>query len=124
MTSSRPRSAAGSPCLGPLENADQVGTDLTLAIHDMVLPAIENRPGPSPYLQELVADGKLGFKSGEGFRKWSPEEQAALRSQGDAAPQGDARDVTKTLPLVGREGGGPEGSRNRRRRASPPDPHP
>jgi 3-hydroxybutyryl-CoA dehydrogenase len=67
--------------LGPLENADQVGTDLTLAIHDTVLPAIENRPGPSPYLQELVADGKLGFKSGEGFRKWSAEEQAALRTK-------------------------------------------
>lgn len=65
--------------LGPLENADLVGTDLTLAIHDTVLPAIENRPGPSPYLQDLVADGKLGFKSGEGFRKWSPEQQAALR---------------------------------------------
>jgi 3-hydroxybutyryl-CoA dehydrogenase len=67
--------------LGPLENADLVGTDLTLAIHDTVLPAIENRPGSSPYLQDLVADGKLGFKSGEGFRKWSPEEQAALRTK-------------------------------------------
>jgi len=67
--------------LGPLENADLVGTDLTLAIHDTVLPAIENRPGPSPYLQRLVADGKLGFKSGEGFRKWSAEEQAALRAR-------------------------------------------
>ena len=65
--------------LGPIENADQVGTDLTLAIHDVVLPAIENRPGPSPYLQDLVAAGKLGFKSGEGFRKWTPEEQTALR---------------------------------------------
>ena len=67
--------------LGPLENADLVGTDLTLAIHETVLPAIESRPGPSPYLQQLVADGKLGFKSGEGFRKWSAEEQAALRAK-------------------------------------------
>jgi len=67
--------------LGPLENADLVGTDLTLAIHNTVLPAIESRPGPSPYLQGLVADGKLGFKSGEGFRKWSAEEQAALRAR-------------------------------------------
>jgi 3-hydroxybutyryl-CoA dehydrogenase len=67
--------------LGPLENADLVGTDLTLAIHETVLPAIDSRPGPSPYLQKLVADGKLGFKSGEGFRKWSPEEQAALRAK-------------------------------------------
>jgi 3-hydroxybutyryl-CoA dehydrogenase len=67
--------------LGPLENADLVGTDLTLAIHETVLPDIDSRPGPSPYLEKLVADGKLGFKSGEGFRKWSPEEQAALRSK-------------------------------------------
>src|SRR6202158_2175146 len=67
--------------LGPIENADQVGTDLTLAIHDVVLPAIENRPGPSPYLQDLVANGKLGFKSGEGFQKWSPDQQAALRAK-------------------------------------------
>jgi 3-hydroxybutyryl-CoA dehydrogenase len=69
------------PVLGPLENADLVGTDLTLAIHNTVLPAIESRPSPSPYLQKLVADKKLGFKSGEGFRKWSPDEQAALRAK-------------------------------------------
>jgi 3-hydroxybutyryl-CoA dehydrogenase len=67
--------------LGPLENADMVGTDLTLAIHKTVLPAIESRPGPSPYLEKLVADGKLGFKSGEGFRSWTPAQQQALRAR-------------------------------------------
>src|SRR5579872_6171893 len=69
------------PVLGPLENADLVGTDLTLAIHNVVLPAIDSRPRPSPYLEGLVANGKLGFKSGEGFRKWSAGEQAALRAK-------------------------------------------
>jgi 3-hydroxybutyryl-CoA dehydrogenase len=69
------------PVLGPLENADLVGTDLTLAIHNIVLPAIDGRPAPSPYLQKLVAEKKLGFKSGEGFRKWSGDEQAALRKK-------------------------------------------
>jgi len=67
--------------LGPLENADLVGTDLTLAIHKTVLPAIDRRPGPSPYLKKLVKDGKLGMKSGEGFRSWTPEQQAELRSK-------------------------------------------
>ena len=67
--------------LGPLENADLVGTDLSLAIHQTVLPAIDSRPGPSPYLEALVKSGKLGFKSGEGFRKWSADEQAALRKK-------------------------------------------
>jgi len=67
--------------LGPLENADLVGTDLTLAIHRTVLPAIDSRPAPSPYLERLVADGKLGFKSGEGFRRWTLEAQAELRAK-------------------------------------------
>lgn len=67
--------------LGPLENADMVGTDLTLAIHKTVLPDIDSRPSPSPYLEKLVKEGRLGFKSGEGFRKWSPDQQAALRSK-------------------------------------------
>ena len=67
--------------LGPLENADLVGTDLTLAIHESVLGDLDRTPGPSPYLKQLVAEGKLGMKSGEGFQRWTPEQQAALRRQ-------------------------------------------
>jgi 3-hydroxybutyryl-CoA dehydrogenase len=67
--------------LGPLENADLVGTDLTLAIHKTVLPDLDRTPGPLPYLENLVADGRLGMKSGQGFRLWTPEQQAALRSR-------------------------------------------
>ena len=67
--------------LGPLENADLVGTDLTLAIHRTVLPAIESRPGASPSLEKLVEDGKLGMKSGDGFRTWTSEQQAELRTR-------------------------------------------
>ncbi len=67
--------------LGPLENADLVGNDLTLAIHKTVLPDIDSRPHPSPYLEALVENGKLGFKSGEGFRAWSAEARAHLRAK-------------------------------------------
>jgi 3-hydroxybutyryl-CoA dehydrogenase len=65
--------------LGPLENADLVGTDLTLDIHNTVLADLESRQGPSPYLERLVAEGKLGMKTGEGFRTWTPEEADAVR---------------------------------------------
>jgi 3-hydroxybutyryl-CoA dehydrogenase len=65
--------------LGPLENVDMVGLDLTQAIHETVLPAIDSRPAPSPLLKQKMDEGKLGFKSGEGLRKWSAEEQTALR---------------------------------------------
>jgi 3-hydroxybutyryl-CoA dehydrogenase len=66
--------------IGPLENADLVGTDLTLDIHRHVLADLERSPDPSPYLEALVASGRLGFKTGEGFRAWSPADQAALRA--------------------------------------------
>jgi len=69
------------PVLGPLENADLVGIDLTLAIHQTVLPSIDCTPGPSPYLNTLIDAGRLGMKSGEGFRKWTPEQQSELRSR-------------------------------------------
>ena len=38
--------------LGPLENADLVGTDLTLAIHRPCCRPSRSRPGPSPYLRK------------------------------------------------------------------------
>lgn len=56
--------------MGPIENADYVGLDLTLAIHEQVLPSINSDPHPSPYLRELVAEGKLGAKTGQGFLNW------------------------------------------------------
>jgi len=67
--------------LGPLENADLVGLDLALAIHETVLPDIDVTRGPLPCLHELIAAGKLGMKTGEGFRTWTPQEQAALRAR-------------------------------------------
>jgi 3-hydroxybutyryl-CoA dehydrogenase len=60
------------PVLGPLENADMVGLDLTLQIHDYILKHIEGSPEPSPLLREKVDRGKLGFASGEGFKAWTP----------------------------------------------------
>lgn len=67
--------------LGPLENADLVGTDLTLDIHRQVLGDLEDSHAPSPFLENLVAGGKLGFKSHEGFRSWSDAEIADLRAR-------------------------------------------
>jgi 3-hydroxybutyryl-CoA dehydrogenase len=69
------------PVLGPLENADLVGIELTQAIHQTVLPAIDHTPGASPYLQRLIDAGKLGMKSGEGFRTWTTEQQTELRAR-------------------------------------------
>jgi 3-hydroxybutyryl-CoA dehydrogenase len=63
------------PVLAPMENADMVGTDLTLAIHDYILKHLESSPEPSPLLRKLVEEKSLGFKSGKGFQEW-PENKA------------------------------------------------
>ncbi len=67
--------------LGPLANADLVGTDLTLAIHQNVLSDLERSRDPSPYLEQLVEQGDLGMKTGKGFHSWTAEEADALREK-------------------------------------------
>ena len=62
------------PQLGPLENADMVGTDLTYNIHDYILKDLEDSHEPSPLLKQLRDEGKIGFKTGERFQKCTPEQ--------------------------------------------------
>ena len=64
----------------PMEVIDAGGTDLTYSIHSYLFPHIENSTEPSPLLKQKLEEGKLGFKSGEGFMKWSPEEIAASQA--------------------------------------------
>ena len=65
----------------PMEVIDAGGTDLTYSIHEYLFPHIENSTKPSKLLKQKLDEGKLGFKSGEGFMKWSKEDIA--RSQKD-----------------------------------------
>jgi 3-hydroxybutyryl-CoA dehydrogenase len=65
--------------LGPLENADLVGLDLTLDIHKTIIPELDHLDKPNPYLESLVSAGRLGFKTGAGFRSWTDAEMGSLR---------------------------------------------
>jgi 3-hydroxybutyryl-CoA dehydrogenase len=67
------------PFLGPIENADLVGLDLTLAIHEYVLPELNPPSEPSEGLRRRVEAGALGMKTGSGFRDWSPDDADAVR---------------------------------------------
>ena len=67
--------------LGPLENADLVGLDLTLDIHKTIIPELSRLDRPDPYLEAQVHAGRLGFKTGVGFRAWTENEISALRQR-------------------------------------------
>jgi 3-hydroxybutyryl-CoA dehydrogenase len=69
------------PVLGPLENADLVGLDLTLDIHRTIIPELDRHAGPHEYLEAQVAAGHLGFKSGAGFRSWTEQQMTELRTR-------------------------------------------
>lgn len=61
------------PQLPPLVNSDMVGTDLTYNIHEYILQYLCNDTKPSPIIVKMKEEGKMGFKSGEGFFKWDAE---------------------------------------------------
>ena len=77
--------------LGPLENADLVGTDLTLAIHKTVLPDIDRTAGPVALSRRARRRGQARLQVGRGFPQMEPEEQAALRAKVAAASEKGAR---------------------------------
>ncbi len=67
--------------LGPIENADLIGLDLTQAIHEYILPHLDARPSPAPLLGELVERGDLGMKAGRGLRDWTPTTAEETRNR-------------------------------------------
>jgi 3-hydroxybutyryl-CoA dehydrogenase len=67
------------PQLAPMENADMAGVDLLFQIHSYVLPYLEDSHEPSPLVKQLYNEGKLGFKTGEGFQTWTPEQMTASK---------------------------------------------
>lgn len=56
--------------MGPLELTDVVGLDVRLAIAETLREAYGDRFAPPELLQRMVAEGRLGRKSGRGFYRW------------------------------------------------------
>ena len=61
------------PQLSVCENADLAGIDLTWQIHDYVLQYLEDGHRPAKCLENMRKRNALGFKTGEGFYKWTDE---------------------------------------------------
>jgi 3-hydroxybutyryl-CoA dehydrogenase len=75
---------ARMPFIGPLETADLAGLGLTCDIHKYLFPYLESSQNPSPALEELVAAGATGVRTGRGFYEWTPEKVQQVIQQRDA----------------------------------------
>jgi 3-hydroxybutyryl-CoA dehydrogenase len=67
--------------LGPMEQSDLVGLDLTLDIQTVLLADLDRSTEPTAFLKDKVAAGKLGMRTGEGFRRWTRESAEAVRER-------------------------------------------
>src|SRR5579862_2319733 len=72
---------ARTAVLGPMEQSDLVGLDLALDIADVLYAHLDRTAAAPSMLREKVKAGKLGMKTGEGLRKWTPESAEAVRAR-------------------------------------------
>ncbi len=69
---------------GPCEIADQGGLDVFLAVFESLREGLKNEQyAPAGLLRTMVAEGRLGLKSGKGFYEYGEEGAKKLRRERD-----------------------------------------
>jgi 3-hydroxybutyryl-CoA dehydrogenase len=59
---------------GPLLQKEFAGLDTQISAARSIYPSLCNRSEPSRTLAQMVAEGRLGMKTGRGFWSWTPEQ--------------------------------------------------
>ncbi len=82
--------------MGPIELSDVVGLDVLLHVGEIVTNALHQQPPPFvARVRELVQQGKLGRKSGQGFYSWREGKVVRSAPSQTTAPE----DLTDRLIL-------------------------
>ncbi len=71
------------PAYGVFEHLDLVGLDLAKAVQDYVFPDLSASPCAGGILQDKVAKGEVGAKTGRGFLDWTPQKADQVRERRD-----------------------------------------
>jgi 3-hydroxybutyryl-CoA dehydrogenase len=82
---------------GPITQKEHSGWDTTNAVSKIIYPDLCNDAGPAKVLQKNVAEGRIGFKTGEGFFKWDADSIAKERARYERA-------LAKCLDIFREEG--------------------
>lgn len=72
-----------SAFIGPIETADFGGLDTWTVVSKLLFPELSNTTTPPEILKNKYDAGKLGIKSGEGFKTYTEEEAAEKIKQRD-----------------------------------------
>ena len=70
---------------GPIMQKELAGLETQLAAAATIYPSLHNGTEPSPTLARLVAEGRLGPKTGRGFWEWTEESAARERARYERA---------------------------------------
>jgi 3-hydroxybutyryl-CoA dehydrogenase len=66
---------------GPILQKEISGLEVNLSAARSIYPSLSNNVEPSRVLKEVVAEGRLGLKTGRGFWKWTPEQSKQERER-------------------------------------------
>jgi 3-hydroxybutyryl-CoA dehydrogenase len=66
---------------GPILQKEISGLEVNLSAARSIYPSLSNNVEPSRVLKEVVAEGRLGLKTGRGFWKWTPEQAKQERER-------------------------------------------
>jgi 3-hydroxybutyryl-CoA dehydrogenase len=93
--------AAGYP-MGPFRLMDLVGIDVNLAVARALHEAFDHavRFRPSPIQETLVASGRLGRKTGEGFYRYEDDATRPSVSYTSVAPRGEPLDAERIVERI------------------------
>ncbi len=70
-----------APFEGPLELMDYIGWDVAAKVGRLLYPFLSRKMTPSKLAGEMIKEGRLGIKSGKGFKDYTGQERAELQAK-------------------------------------------
>lgn len=87
---------------GPVLQRDHAGLEVHTAAAASMYPSLAANAEPARVLQERVARGDLGLKTGQGFYTWTPQTQQAERARYDRLLRQGLELLAAELPPLNR----------------------